>query len=196
MSKHEGEKCGKLHITYILSSQRGITPSKIDAKWWHSNLICRTLKQSHVQNFSSICQSMHEKSAENGRTETRTESRTDCLRSPVWRRAYKKNKLMLVIYVCILNLYFPTSNSNVFILICDFSTLFWEVSIEHLQRVRLANKRRLLLRKTGPVPFGTYICSNVETIHSWMSCLRTFRVSNIPRYFYFASKHISPYKLL
>ena len=32
MSKHIGEKCGKLHITYILSSQRGITPSKIDAK--------------------------------------------------------------------------------------------------------------------------------------------------------------------
>ena len=77
MSKHEGEKCGKLHITYILRSQRGITPSNIDAKWRHSNLICRTLKQSHVQNFSSICQSMYEKSAENGRTETRTDGRTD-----------------------------------------------------------------------------------------------------------------------
>ena len=58
MSKHVGEKCGKLHITYILSSQRGITPSKIDAKWRQSNLICSTSKQSHVQNFSSICQSM------------------------------------------------------------------------------------------------------------------------------------------
>ena len=32
MSKHVGEKCGKLRITFILSSQRGITPSKIDAK--------------------------------------------------------------------------------------------------------------------------------------------------------------------
>ena len=32
MSKHVGEKCGKLHITFVLSSQRGITPSKIDAK--------------------------------------------------------------------------------------------------------------------------------------------------------------------
>ena len=35
MSKHVGEKCGKLHIsiiTHILSSQRGITPSKIDVK--------------------------------------------------------------------------------------------------------------------------------------------------------------------
>ena len=82
MSKHAGEKCGKLHITYILSSQRGITPSKIDAKWQHSNLICSTFKQSHVQNFSSIYQSMYEKSAENGRTETWMESRTDGRTSP------------------------------------------------------------------------------------------------------------------
>ena len=35
-----------------------------------------------------------------------------------------------------------------------------------LQRVRLANRGRLLLRPPGPVPFGTCICSNVETIHS------------------------------
>ena len=107
MSKHVGEKCGKLHITYILSSKRGITPSKIDAKWRHSNLICSTLKQSDVENFSSICQSMYEKSVENGRTETRTdgrrvgrtesrtETRTDghhhTIIRPVWRRAYNKN---------------------------------------------------------------------------------------------------------
>ena len=83
MSKNVGEKCGKLHITYILNLQRGITPSKIDAKWWHSNLICSTLKQSHVQNFSSICQSMYEKSAENGRTETRTDGDPDGWR-PGW----------------------------------------------------------------------------------------------------------------
>ena len=76
MSKHVGEKIGNLHITYILCSQRGITPSKIDAMRRHSNLICSTLKQSHVQNFSSICQSMYEKSAENGRTETQTDGRT------------------------------------------------------------------------------------------------------------------------
>ena len=31
MSKHVGEKCGKLCISLILSSQRGITPSKIDS---------------------------------------------------------------------------------------------------------------------------------------------------------------------
>ena len=35
-----------------------------------------------------------------------------------------------------------------------------------LQRVRLANRGRLLLRTHGPVPFGTCICSNVETIFS------------------------------
>ena len=35
-----------------------------------------------------------------------------------------------------------------------------------LQRVRLANRGRLLLRTPGPVQFGTCICSNVETILS------------------------------
>ena len=33
-----------------------------------------------------------------------------------------------------------------------------------LLRVRLANRGCLLLRTPGPVPFGTCICSNVETI--------------------------------
>ena len=36
-----------------------------------------------------------------------------------------------------------------------------------LQQVRLDNRGRLLLRTPGPVPFGTCICSNVETILSW-----------------------------
>ena len=36
-----------------------------------------------------------------------------------------------------------------------------------LQRVRLVNRGRLLLRTPGPVPFGTCICSDVETILSW-----------------------------
>ena len=36
-----------------------------------------------------------------------------------------------------------------------------------LQRVRLANRGHLLLRTPGPVPFGTCICSNVDTILSW-----------------------------
>ena len=35
-----------------------------------------------------------------------------------------------------------------------------------LQRVRLANRGRLLLRTPGSVPFGTCICSYVETILS------------------------------
>ena len=34
---------------------------KYRRKWRHSNLICSKLKQSHVQNLSSICQSMQEK---------------------------------------------------------------------------------------------------------------------------------------
>ena len=37
-----------------------------------------------------------------------------------------------------------------------------------LHRVRLANRRRLLIRTPGPVPFGTCICSNVETFPSWI----------------------------
>ena len=45
----------KLRISSFLSSKRGITPTKIDANWLHSNLICSTLKQSHMENFSSIC---------------------------------------------------------------------------------------------------------------------------------------------
>ena len=55
-------KLRKMCISYILSSKRGITPSKIDVKWRHLNLLCSLLKQRHVQNFSSICQSMQEKS--------------------------------------------------------------------------------------------------------------------------------------
>ena len=58
MSKHVGEKCGKLCISSILSSKRGITPTKNDANERHSNLIRITVKQSHMQNFSSISQSM------------------------------------------------------------------------------------------------------------------------------------------
>ena len=43
MSKHVIEKCVKLCIWSILSFRRGITPTKIDGNWWHSNLICSTL---------------------------------------------------------------------------------------------------------------------------------------------------------
>ena len=37
--------------------------------------------------------------------------------------------------------------------------LLYKVSMEHMQRVRHANRGRLLLRTPGPVPFGTCICS-------------------------------------
>ena len=43
-----------------------------------------------------------------------------------------------------------------------------------LQRVRLVNRGRLLLRTPSPVPFWTCICSDVETIfHLSLSCFRT-----------------------
>ena len=58
MSKHVREKCGKLCISSILNSKRGITPTKIDANGRHSNLISMTVKQSYMQHFSSISQSM------------------------------------------------------------------------------------------------------------------------------------------
>ena len=40
-----------------------------------------------------------------------------------------------------------------------------------LQRVQLANRGRLHLRTPGPVPFGTCICSIIETILSWTCCV-------------------------
>ena len=53
------------------------------------------------------------------------------------------------------------------ITVFDVITKIREVSTETLQRVRLANSGRLLLRTPVLVPLGTCICSNVETIHSW-----------------------------
>ena len=49
------------------------------------------------------------------------------------------------------------------ITVYDVITLFREVSIGHLQRVRLANRERLLLWTLGPILVWTCICSNVET---------------------------------
>ena len=65
MSKHVlRENCGKLCFSYILSSQRGITPSQIDAKWWHSNKI-----------FSSIVNAYRRQGPKNdGRTEIQTDA--------------------------------------------------------------------------------------------------------------------------
>ena len=52
MSKDVRENCGKLLISYILSTKRSITPRKIDGNQQHLNLICSTVKESHMQNFS------------------------------------------------------------------------------------------------------------------------------------------------
>ena len=105
MSKHVREKCGKLCISSILSSKRGITPTKLDTNWRPLNLICSTVKKSHMQIFSSICQSMLEKSVENWQRPGRTDGESDGRRPgrtdgwtvryhhiiihPVWRRTYK-----------------------------------------------------------------------------------------------------------
>ena len=61
MSKHVREKCGKLCFSSILSSKSGITPTKIDTNWRHSNSICSTVRKSNMQVLSSICQSMGRK---------------------------------------------------------------------------------------------------------------------------------------
>ena len=65
-----------------------------------------------------------------------------------------------------------------------------------LQRMRLANRGRLLLRTPGPVPFWTCICSNVETIFSWTCRVLGPWISNIPCYFYFASNMVGRYTLI
>ena len=36
------------NCVFPVSPERGITPTKIDANWRHSNLICSTVKQSHM----------------------------------------------------------------------------------------------------------------------------------------------------
>ena len=65
-----------------------------------------------------------------------------------------------------------------------------------LRPAELANIWRLLLRIPGSVPFGTCICSNIETIFSWACYVFGFWISNIPRYFYFASVFVPTFDLL
>ena len=65
-------------------------------------------------------------------------------------------------------------------------TKFWEVFIDHLQRVWHADRGRLLLRTPGPVPFKICKCSFVETtdtksyislpIHGSLSDLTSYRI--------------------
>ena len=62
-------------------------------------------------------------------------------------------------------------------------TKFRDVLIENLQRVRLANKGRLLIRTSDPVPFGTCIYCNVENFFNLisllnLSCLRTWNIGH------------------
>ena len=65
MSKHVREKCGKLCIYSIPSSKRGITPTKIDTKWRHSNLICSILNKVIWKLSAQYVKACKRKSAEN-----------------------------------------------------------------------------------------------------------------------------------
>ena len=61
MSKYVREKCGILCISTTPSSKRDITPTKIDANWGHSNLICSTVKQSHAKFQLNMSKHVREK---------------------------------------------------------------------------------------------------------------------------------------
>ena len=56
----------------------------------------------------------------------------------------------------------------------DIKTRFNEVSIEHLLRVRLANRGRLLLWTPGSVPFWTSVSSNVIPFSPKLVMFRDF----------------------
>ena len=49
MYKHLGEKCGKLCISSILSSELGKTPTKIDAAWWHKKNLKFIKRKSYTK---------------------------------------------------------------------------------------------------------------------------------------------------
>ena len=68
----------------------------------------------------------------------------------------------LIRHYTYLRIYYRTGLSPILTLLPNFGAFH-----RTLQRVRLANRGRLLLWTPGPVPFGICICSNVETILSW-----------------------------
>ena len=102
-----------------------------------------------------------------------------------WKKNHSKLSVFTYIKVLILsrNYYIPLSywsiiNSQIFDKFANLLPNWTLIQIltllpnfggfhRTLQRVRLANRGRLLLRTPGPVPFGTCICSNVENILSW-----------------------------
>ena len=59
-----------------------------------------------------------------------------------------------------------------------------QVSTEHLQRVRLANRGRLLLRTPGPVQFWTCMCVNIKT-SLYRICLVSGLSFDLPALFLF-----------
>ena len=72
----------------------------------------------------------------------------------------------------------------------DVITLFREVSIEHLQVLRLANGDAYSSGHLVLFHLGLAFVLNVETIFSWTCHIYgTFWVSNIPVCFYFAPRY-------
>ena len=69
-------------------------------------------------------------------------------------------------------------------------TKFRQVSIEHLQRVRHANRGRLLLRTPDPGQFRTWMFSNIQTSVSKTVHVSGLWISNISRYFYLTSYRV------
>ena len=63
LSKHVREKCGKTAKYQYSQFQKGLTPTKMNGNLRHSYSIGSTVKRSHMQNCSSICQRMKEKNA-------------------------------------------------------------------------------------------------------------------------------------
>ena len=82
--------------------------------------------------------------------------------APIWRIWMKYNSTYKGLKVLHYTNFWPYYWSWPYKRIWLF-TLLREVSIEHLQRVRHANRGRLLLRTPGPIPYGICKCSFVET---------------------------------
>ena len=75
--------------------------------------------------------------------------------------------------------------TELYLITCIEFTKLREVSMEDLQRVSHDNKGRLLLRTPGPVPFGTWMFSNVDSSISWAGHISWLWISNFPLHFDF-----------
>ena len=65
MFKHVREKCGKLDISSILSSKRGITPAMIDENRWRLNFFLGLEKKVRYKISTQYVEVYWRKNAEN-----------------------------------------------------------------------------------------------------------------------------------